>query len=255
MRWFSGAIAAAALAACTQEAPPAAPGPSEPPSLEAVALPIIDQAGNRQEALTQNGARWCTGDSALCIVDIEGGARVISEDAGVSLAADGEIWPMVIRASSGHALVGVIVSEEQMYSGGGGRAQYLVLYDVADSEAREALRLPYSGSLDIRACFTEEDQTARADACQDQYSFVSRVRLDESVASGDPRIVLETAAGTYPGRVSRGEDSRERGALSAADLFWAKDDVCSYRRTFSRGPTGAYAPDADLPACSDYLEP
>jgi hypothetical protein len=130
-----------------------------------------------------------------------------------------------------------------------------VLFKVSNGQAEHLAAMPTSGSLMIRACFSEEDQRRRADACHDQYEFVSRIRLDESVTSGDPRIVLETAAATFPGRVTRGEDSAERGQLTQADLVWATDDVCSYRRTFSRSSAGPYVPDAELPACTDYLEP
>ena len=75
------------------------------------------------------------------------------------------------------------------------------------------------------------------------------------VAEGAPHIVLETAAGSYPGRVTRNADSLEAPALTQADLVWAHDETCSYRRTYSQGADGLYAPDQALPACSDYLEP
>ena len=115
--------------------------------------------------------------------------------------------------------------------------------------------MPLGGSADVRACFDEDDEKQRAGACHDQYTFVTRITLDESVREGAPRIMLETAAGSYPGRVTRNADSLEQSPLTETDLVWAHDATCSYRRTYSRGADGLYAPDRPLPACADYLEP
>jgi len=235
---FALAFAAACLCACSQEQAPPPAGPSEPPALEAVTLPLADQAGNRMETLTLNGENWCTADG-WCV------AR--------SALPEGEMWPVAIHGGA-RAFAGVITVDEQMYSGGGGRAEYLTLYEVREGAASEAMRLPYSGNIDIRACFTEEDTARRADACHDQYMFASRVRLDEANAAPEARIVLETVAATFPGHVSRSADSLERPPLTEAELVWWRDEMCSFRRTYSRGPAG-YAPDQELPACADYLEP
>ncbi|MBX9746696.1 MAG: hypothetical protein K2X34_07330, partial [Hyphomonadaceae bacterium] len=172
----------------------------------------------------------------------------------IALPGEGEIWPVVVRSGES-ALVGLIATESTPYSGGSASAQHLILYEIAGGVARESLRLPYSGSAMIRACFDEDDQTARAGACQDQYAFVTRISLDEGVSDGAPRIILETAAGSYPGRVTRTTDSLEQIPLTEADLVWARDETCTFRRTYSRGPDGLYAPDQALPGCSDYLEP
>ncbi|MCA8887142.1 MAG: hypothetical protein KDA35_10960, partial [Hyphomonadaceae bacterium] len=110
-------------------------------------------------------------------------------------------------------------------------------------------------SSDVRACFNQEDETLRAGACHDQYRFVSRISLDESVSEGAPRVLLETAAGSFPGRVTRDADSLEAAPLTQADLVWAHDETCSYRRIYSQGSDGLYAPNQPLPACTDYLEP
>jgi hypothetical protein len=170
------------------------------------------------------------------------------------LPARGAIWPNAIL-SPGAAIVGVLETQNQMYSGGGGSAQHLVLYRVAEGPPSEIARLPYGGSIDIRACFTEADSVRRSDACSDQYAFVSRVRLDDAVTGGPPHIVLETAAATFPGRVTRSADSAQRPALTEGDLVWATDEVCSFRRTYAPTSTGPYVPDTELPACTDYLEP
>jgi hypothetical protein len=252
------AVAALLLAACGQQAQTAARAPRTPPALEPVALPQGDGAGNQMVALEQigEGGMYCAGDETWCVLTGEEGAVSVTENGGAqtALPARGERWPNAI-VSQGAAIVGVIETETQSYSGGGGSASHLTLYRVANGIATEIAKLPYAASIDIRACFTEEDTRRRLDACSDQYNFVSRVRLDETVTSGAPRIVLETAAGTFPGRVTRGADSLERPALTQADLVWVQDDVCSFRRTYSATAAGPYAPDAELPACSDYLEP
>lgn len=244
------------LSACAQEAAAPQAAQTEPPALEPVTLPQADGAGNRLEALTQNGARWCSADSAWCVEAPEGApVRVIAGAQTIALPMPGTVWPYVVRVGADSAMVGVIETTSQMYSGGGGSAQHVTLFQVSDGRGAKVVTLPVSGNIDIRACFDEDDTRQRADACSDQYSFVSRVRLDESVTSGEPRIVLETAAGTFPGRVSRNADSLARPPLTQADLVWATDDVCSFRRTFSRSSAGPYVPDAELPACTDYLEP
>jgi hypothetical protein len=259
-------IAAALLCACT---PPAAEAPARDPtaepSLAPVSLPAADQAGNRLEALTQNGARWCTSDGRWCATPTNSSVALTSGDVSLGQIEIGEltqgesweVWPQIIRIGSNDesALVGVTRITQQMYSGGGGEARQLVLFDVGAGATHEAVRLPLAGSADIRACFDEDDEQQRAGACRDMYRFVTRVTLDESVASGPPRLVLETAAGSYPGLVTRNADSSDAPALTQADLVWAQSEACSYRRTYTRGADGLYMPDRPLPACADYLEP
>jgi hypothetical protein len=54
--------------------------------------------------------------------------------------------------------------------------------------------------------------------------------------------------------VIRTGDSRARGRLTRRDLVWWRDPACSYARRFAPDAAGHYAPDAPLPACSDYLD-
>jgi hypothetical protein len=255
MMVFAGLLA---LTGCTQQAEQIAPAESTPPQLEAVTLPQSDGAGNQMTALEQigEGGLYCVGAETWCLTTGEENAVSVIQDGGapITLPARGEMWPNIV-VSQGSAIVGVIETETQAYSGGGGSASRLKLFQVSDGSATEIATLPVAASLMTRACFAEEDAQQRADACHDQYEFVGRVRLDETVTSGEPRIILETAAGTFPGHVTRGEDSADRAALTDADLAWWHDDVCSYRRTYSRSTAGPYVPDAELPACSDYLEP
>ncbi len=260
-------IATAALLACACT-PPAteetAPNTAEP-SLPGVTLPVADQAGNRMEALTQNGERWCTGDGVWCATQDGAGVQVTRGGTSAGSIAVGEagegnswdVWPVIVRVgrNDDSALVGVAFTARQMYSGGGGEATQLLLYGVSGGAVNEAVRIPLSASSTVRACFDEQDEQQRAGACHDQYAFVTRISLDESVADGAPRIMLETAAGSYPGRVTRNADSLEAPPLTEADLVWAQDTTCSYRRTYARSADGLYAPDQPLPPCADYLEP
>lgn len=259
-------IAAALLAcACTPPASDeAAPNTAEP-SLPGVTLPVADQAGNRMEALTQNGDRWCTGDGVWCTVNDGAGITVIKGGANVGeipvvAAEEGDAWdgwPVIVRVGRDDqsAIVGVVHTDNEPYSGGGGAATQLVLYSVSGGAVNEVVRMPISASSIVRACFDEADEAQRAGACHDEYKFVSRISLDEGVAEGAPQIILETAAGSYPGRVTRNADSLEAPALTQADLVWAQDATCSYRRTYSPGADGLYSPDQALPPCADYLEP
>ena len=249
--------------ACAQPAPPAAgtnPRAGQP-FLEAPALPLADGAGNRMEELAQrDDGGFCTADGAWC-VRLGAPAQVTHEDATTALPAfaeeayEREVWDVIIRiAGDASALIGIEEQTHQMYSGGDAGARHVTLYEVSNGGAREILTLPTSGAADIRACFSEDDERQRAGACRDMYSFVSRVSLDQNNANGAPRIVLETAAGSYPGRVTRSADSLEQAPLQPSDLIWAADETCSYRRVATRAGD-AYVWDQPLPACADYLEP
>jgi hypothetical protein len=258
-------IAAALLAcACTPPAAEQSPDKSEP-SLPAVTLPMADGAGNRMEALSQNAERWCTGDGVWCAVNDGAGVTVTKNGASVGSVAvaesedsnSWESWPVIVRVGrdDASAIVGVTQTTHQMYSGGGGEATQLVLYAVSGGAANEVARMPLSASSMVRACFDEDDERQRAGACHDQYTLVTRISLDEGVAEGAPHLLLATAAGSFPGRVTRNADSLEASPLTDADLVWAHDETCSYRRTYTRGGDGLYTPDQLLPACADYLEP
>ena len=106
----------------------------------------------------------------------------------------------------------------------------------------------------IRACFSEEDMRQRRQACHDEYEFVGTLTLAPDSAGPHPRLLLETRARTYPGEVTRWEDSAERPRLSRGDLVWANHAGCSYRRSFSFDPAaGRYVADSALPDCGQFL--
>jgi hypothetical protein len=245
-------ICAALLGACSQE-----PDVGPPAELAPVSLPVADQAGNRMEALTQTGSRWCTADGAWCVESTEAGASSVHGATTLALGppVGSDVWPNIIRNADGSVVVGFIRRENQMFSGGGAETSELLLYSIANGAAQEAGALPYSGAASIRACFSEEHTRNRRDACHDEYDFTTRISLNEGAARGPAQILLETAATTFPGRVSRDEDSTERAPLQASDLARWVDATCSYRRTYIRGADGRYAPDEPLPDCSQYLEP
>lgn len=260
-------IAAAVLLAnaCTPPATEEAAPETHEPMLDSVMLPLADQAGNRMEALTQNGQSWCTGDGVWCATPDGAGVQVTrgGQTAGsiaVGEAGDGNewvVWPVIVRVGrdDASALVGVAMTERQMYSGGGGESTELYLYNVAGGAVNETVRMPLGASKMIRACFDEADSGRRGGACHDEYAFVSRISLDEEVSEGAPRLFLQTAAGAFPSGAALNTDSAEEPPLTQADLVWSSDATCSYRRTYTRAADGLYAPDQPLPACADYLEP
>lgn len=250
--------AAALLCACTPT--PAAKSEAPPAS-----APLADAAGNRLEALTDSAGRWCTGDGVWCVaavdevnVNVTRGEQAAAGFA-VDAAPDGgswAIWPHIVRVGRNDesVFVGVTRTANQMYSGGGGSATTLTLYGISSGAPADVLSAPLSGDVTIRACFGEEDMEARHGACHDEYAFAGALTLDETVAEGAPRFILTTEATTFPGRVSRNQDSTTAPPLQQSDLVRWRDDVCSYRRVATR-QGGAYVWNEPLPPCSDYLEP
>lgn len=246
------AIAALALvAACSQPA-------EETTTAEAQELALVDRAGNRIEQLTARESAQCTSDGAWC-VEITGPEAIVrrggEQAAAIPLEGEGSrgVWPSLI-ITNGTALVGLTRTAEQMYSGGGGRAMEVTLYDVSGAAPVAVLTAPLSGEIMIRACFDEDDAERRRQACHDEYDFAGTLGLDGSVREGAPRFVLSTEATSYPGARSRNGDSTQEQALREADLQRVRDETCSYRRVATRRGD-AYVWDTPLPACANYLEP
>jgi len=245
-----------------------------------------DRAGNRLEAFAprpdptkpDGPPLHCTQDQRWCAeisrdVDLDestlhvfaglpdGGQPAVSHRLARTSDEDFALWPQVVRLAGpeGGLFIGVEHQTHTSYSGGGGGATTLELIRLAgaDSEtAKLVLTLPIAASLMIRACFGERDMRARRGACHDEYNFSANLRLEPNVASGPPRLTLETVATTYPAGVSREGDSTTAGRLRQRDLVHARDPACSYRRTLTLDPaTGVYAPDAPLPDCEAYTAP
>ena len=245
-----------------------------------------DQAGNRLEALMETNpgkstdaeGKRCTADKRLC-------AQIVHEDADspplIQIDSTGAnpstyrfalsdipdatrvtLWPRVLRLAdyNGAILVGVEVNFSTSYSGGGGSASELRLFEVGRNRstfhAHEVLSVPIAGSLLIRACFTEQDMRHRLGACHDEYEFNAMLGLDQAVKSGFPRLVYQTRATSFPGKVSRDKDSLDGPPLHKRDLVTAVDQQCTYKRTFHfEANAGAYMPDHPLPDCSNYTVP
>jgi hypothetical protein len=250
---------AAFVCACT---PPAAKTDAPPAD-----APMADAAGNRMEALGDNGGRWCSGDGVWCVGALDDSTAVVTRGGetaatipvtNIAEVNSWEAWPHVIRVgrNDASAIVGIVSVDRQMYSGGGASVRRASLFEVASGqEAQQVLvGVPISAEAMIRACFTEEHAAARQDACHDEYDFTGAITLDPDVAQGPPRLILTTVATSFPGQRTRASDSATEAPLQQGDLVLWRDDACSYRRVATR-EGASYVWDAPLPACADYLEP
>ena len=207
---------------------------------------------------------WCidlseapgTGQWRLLLIDV--GAHPLPRRVDLPAAEGGwyTIWPHLVREARGALVFGVEAHRSTGYAGGGASANRLILYRAEfTGPGTELIELPAGGSATIRACFSDADRRARANACADRYEMGSELTLDPANDGERPRFLLTTTARTWPGHVTRDADSRDRGPLRRQDLTWWSDPVCSYRRTLSFDPaTGRYVPDAPLPECADYLD-
>ncbi|MEN5146352.1 hypothetical protein [Brevundimonas diminuta] len=159
------------------------------------------------------------------------------------------------RAGSDEIILGADMELQAMYSGGGGMSSHRTLVRFIPGQTpQEILSVPLSGSLMIRACFGEEDMKQRAGACHDEYEFEAELKTDGDAFP--PRLTYASTATTFPGRVSRNEDSLANPPLKPKDLVKAIDAECSVQRVFTFDPAlSAYVPDAPLPDCGDYTVP
>lgn len=166
------------------------------------------------------------------------------------------LWPHIVREPDGAVTIGLLATRRTGFSGGGALATRLILVRVAPDAAEPAtvLTVPAEGSAMIRACFSEADMRRRREACHDEYELEGTLTLAPDDGSGRARFLFATRARTYPGEVTRWEDSGERPPLQRGDLVWADDATCSYRRTFTYDPTaGRYVADSPLPDCGQFL--
>ena len=166
------------------------------------------------------------------------------------------LWPHIVREGEGAVMVGLLASRRTGYSGGGALATRLILVRAEPDgpQAAAVLTVPVEGSSMVRACFSEEDMRLRREACHDDYQFSGTLTLAPGGTGGHPPLLLATRARTYPGDVTRWEDSDERPPLTRGDLVWADHPGCSYRRTFAFDPAARrYVPDAPLPDCGQFL--
>ncbi|HKR24590.1 MAG TPA: hypothetical protein VJS15_04990, partial [Allosphingosinicella sp.] len=166
------------------------------------------------------------------------------------------LWPQLVREADGAVMVGLLASRRTGYSGGGALATRLILVRLEPGAAQAAavLAVPVEGSSMVRACFSEDDMRLRREACHDDYQFSGTLTLAPDGTGGYPQLLLATRARTYPGDVTRWEDSAERPPLRRGDLVWAEHPGCSYRRTFVfDSAAGRYVADVPLPDCGQFL--
>ena len=100
------------------------------------------------------------------------------------------------------------------------------------------------------------DQRRRLDACHDEYEFGATLGLDQGVKAGLPRLVYQTLATSFPGKVSRFKDSLAGPPLRKRDLVTVVNARCSYQRIFHfEAGKHVFKPDHPLPDCSEYTVP
>lgn len=253
-------------------------GPVAAEPAQMVAFPAVEtrearEAARRaaEEALVENLVlHRCTADRGWCAELVRDGESWLLELAGGSgerrirfEPPDREtgdpifaLWPHLVREGDGAVTVGLLASRRTGYSGGGALATRLILVRVEPdaAQAETVLAVPVEGSAMVRACFSEEDMRLRREACHDDYQFSGTLTLAPDGTGGHPRFLLTTRARTYPGDVTRWEDSDERPPLRRGDLVWADHPGCSYRRTFAFDSAARrYVADAPLPDCGQFL--
>ncbi len=235
------------------------------------------------------GKQHCLPDRRLCFElaaaegggDLPGNLLVSSPSSGdaekitLSLPAgfgDGrtlELWPKLIpvpRASDDGArtgveyLVGVIVKESTMYSGGGGSGGRLHLLRFgmaphATALGGEVLDIVWDSSLSIRACFSEQDMKDRRGVCHDEYEFTGSLTAAANDGGELPSLTYRSVATAYPQTSRRSEDNSGQ-KLKASDLNPWRDTECSYVRVLRYNPaTSRYEMDRPAPDCSSYTTP
>lgn len=161
----------------------------------------------------------------------------------------------------GDLLIGLRSTTSTPYSGGGAQATRLHLLHLSLQYGSprlngEVVDVPLSSNVLIRACFSEADMRQRAGACHDEYRSGAAITLTGAVADGMPVLGYAIVAESYPGGVSRQEDSLAKGRLRKSDLVWSRDEACSFETTFAFNPTTRrYEASEPGPDCSDYDVP
>lgn len=166
------------------------------------------------------------------------------------------LWPNLIRWDGG-VLAGVETAVRAMYSGGGASSSTLHLIAFLPGQPPlRVLSVPYNASVLIRACFSERDMKQRAGACHDEYSFAASLLTSGTSVAGLPVLRYRSKATSFPGRVSRSQDSLAGRPLRQRDIVTVTDPRCSYQRQYRFDPQArSYLPDKPLPDCSDYTVP
>jgi hypothetical protein len=216
-------------------------------------------------------AELCTADRVWCVTAKDGAATVRHRDAGtvgtLTLEQDEDrriestIWRSIVRVKQQgqgeFVLVGVARTQREAYSGGGGSLTTLSLFELRPDpnvKPLSALDVPLESSFLVRACFSKEDERRRRGACHDEYRYRARLTVAPRSPNGI-RLAYKAQAQSFPGPRDRFDDSAREGQLRKADLYWAKDRRCTFRRDLVRNATtGALVWNAPPPACPEYLE-
>lgn len=215
----------------------------------------------------------CTEDGAFCLsieVTAEGQQSALHLSAkGNALAAQTydlsaiqpdeyqqvDIWPYLIRFDGG-VLAGIEVGTSTGYSGGGAQVTQLHLIAFLPGKSPWVPLIVTSRfSAIIRACFSQQDAIDRADVCHDEYDFTGDLSVEGESQGGMPVLRYKTTATSYPGDVSRDEDSLAKPPLKESDLITVEDSECSFERIFRLDDMAMYVPDAPLPDCSNWTMP
>lgn len=221
-----------------------------------------------------NSAKSCNADKSWCVTLLEGEDDVpalLVDDGGVQqniplpgLPEEGgfdhsfdNLWSSRIPlAGAGGSLFGVVREHKTMYSGGGGHAGRLTLYRTSrDTKAVTVLTVPWDSGLLIRACFNDRDIRQRRGVCHDEYEYTAKFEVMASGVGDMPDLRYTAEATSFPGKVSRSEDSLAGPRLKKKDIVHARNEECSFTRTFSFDmQSKQYVPDEPLPECGDYTD-
>lgn len=204
------------------------------------------------------------GDTGLIVTSPTNGERITVTLPAVADAETLELWPNLIAIKGGEGspryLVGILGRQTSMYSGGGGAAARLHLFELdtgpgATRLGAEVLDVVWDGSLMIRACFSEADMKDRLEACHDEYSFGASLSAADDDGGALPGLSYRAVATAFP-RTSRRSVGNSTVKLKRADLVRAIDPDCSYDRVLHYNPaTSRYEMDHPAPECSDYTTP
>jgi len=210
---------------------------------------------------------WCLARTPDSLIVLHRENRNMRDIARLSLPSNEDDrvesapWPSIVRVTipgqPEFVLVGVVRTEREMYSGGGGSLTHLSLFEVraeAPTQAHRVLEAPLASSFMIRACFSREDERAGRGACHDEYRYGATLTAPPQ-GPNEARLIYRSRADSFPGRRSRQQDSNEQGRLRRGDMIRAVDRTCTFERTLTRNPsTGVFAWNAPLPPCNDYLQ-
>ena len=243
------------------------------------AASAADRAGNRMLAFPAPAARRANDPFALhCTADRRWCARLRSGAAGgawrLELSRSGEparqleiaapedafteleIWPHIVTEPGGGAIVGVWRSRDEAGPQGEGGNATLALVRARPGTAglRQVLEVPTWAYVSVRDCLHRGDSRRRFGACEDKAEFTGTLTLDPATRAGPPHFLFAARARTWPAHGVLERELDRQVPLRRADIRWAVDPACTYRRRFGfDARTAGYVPDGPYPRCEDYF--